>query len=133
MNTSRGQFPYISQYVYNPRRNRAMTLADFADVMQSVIGLTAKERKLLLMDAGGRMTRLLPKAEAKLRSKGFWPPKGEVETPPVSELGKVTIRDLLGELDEALTAGGDDAMIAEFRKQLQSPANREAYLSVLDL
>jgi hypothetical protein len=31
------------------------------------------------MDSGGRMTRLLPKAEAKLRAKGFWPPKGETE------------------------------------------------------
>jgi hypothetical protein len=137
--TSPGQFPYISQYVYNPRRNRALTLTDFADVMEAVVGLTPKERRLLLMDSGGRMTRLLPKAEAKLRAKGFWPPKGETEAeaaPPVvvSEVGgKVMIRDLLGGLDEALTAGGDEGMIAEFRRQLQSPAAREAYLSVLDL
>jgi len=133
MNTSRGQFPYISQYVYNPRRNGAMTLMDFADVMQTHIGLTEKERSLLLMDVGGRMTRLLPRAEAKLREKGFWPPAGEGEAATVAPIGQVTIRDLLGELDESLEAGGDESMILKFRQQLQSPANRAAYLSVLDL
>jgi hypothetical protein len=139
--TSPGQFPYISQYVYNPRRNRALTLLDFADVLQAAVGLTPKERSLVLMDVGGRMTRLLPKAEAKFREKGLWPPQGEVEAAapvvtselPPADRKPTMLRELLGELDTALSAGGDEAMIAEFRSQIASPANREAYLSVLDL
>jgi len=133
MKTSPGQFPYISQYVYNPRRNGAdapLTLVDFANVLEAVVGLTAKERSLLMMDIGGRMSRLLPKAEAKFRAKGFWP----TQTLAPSGAGTaLDLRGLLGELDTALTAGGDEGMLAAFRSQLQSPAARSAYLSVLAL
>ena len=135
MNTSPGQFPYISQYVYNPRRNgadRPLTLVDFANVLEAAVGLSPKERALLMMDVGGRMTRLLPKAEAKFRAKGLWPPRDDA--PAAADAGSaLDLRGLMGELDKALSAGGDEGMIAAFRAQLQSPAARSAYLSVLSL
>ena len=133
MNTTPGQFPFISQYHYNPQVNESMTLTDFADVLAAVIGLTAKERKLLLMDVGGRMTRLLPQAEAKLRAKKLWPPSEAAGITPGFAAQGVSLRELLGALDAELQAGGDEGMLAAFRAQLDSPANREAYLSVLDL
>lgn len=127
---------WASVYTYGPtyRWNPALTIEGLADAL----GLTPAERRLLLMDPNGRITNLLPKAEAKLREKGRWPPAGTEEAampaaPAPATTGAGDLTTLLAELDAALRAGGEDGMMAQFRAQLGSPAAREAYLSVLDV
>lgn len=124
---------WASVYTYGPpyRWNPALTIEGLADAL----GLTPAERRLLLMDPNGRITKLLPRAEARLREKGAWPPPGTEEAVPAAPAttGTGDLVTLLGELDAALRAGGEDGMMAQFRAQLGSPAAREAYLSVIDV
>lgn len=110
-----------------------MTLDDF----QAVLRAKGMDRLAHLVGKyPDEVKPYLGTIEAKLRAKGLISDAAPVPLAPVPMATDATpaeelVLPLLRELDAALSAGGPDAAMQAFHRQIKSIENRNAYLAVL--